>query len=112
MKGAQAQGLTLTVIPAMPRLDAELLGLPPVMLAGELRRCLVRLTNSGSGALVNLRLAVGSPDVYCSRTQGASASSEGASGVGNVGGEPMLLRKPSQNRPFSVDETFSSLSQS
>ena len=36
-----------------------------VMLAGELRCCTVRLTNSGSGALANLRLAVASPDVFC-----------------------------------------------
>ena len=75
IKGAQPQGLTLTVIPAMPRLDAELLGLPPVMLTGELRRCVVRLTNSGSGALANLRLAVASPDVFCSPTQGENGTS-------------------------------------
>lgn len=87
VKGAQPQGLTLTVIPAMPRLDAELLGLPPVMLAGELRRCTVRLTNSGSGALVNLRLAVASPDVFCSRTQGAAGTSrEGAPRARDGGG--------------------------
>ena len=36
-----------------------------VMLAGELRCCTVRLTNSGLGALANLRLAVASPDVFC-----------------------------------------------
>ena len=78
VKGAQPQGLTLTVIPAMPRLDAELLDLPSVMLAGELRRCTVRLTNSGSGALVNLRLAVGSPDVFCGRAQGDTHSPPGA----------------------------------
>ena len=35
------------------------------MLAGELRCCVVRLTNSGSGALANLRLAAASPDVFC-----------------------------------------------
>jgi len=34
-------------------------------MAGELRCCMVRLTNSGSGALANLRLAVASPDVFC-----------------------------------------------
>ena len=44
------------------------------MLAGELRRCMVRLTNTGSGALANLRLAVASPDVLC----GASSPDAGA----------------------------------
>ena len=45
------------------------------MLAGELRCCTVRLTNSGSGALANLRLAVASPDVFC----GARSPDDGAS---------------------------------
>ncbi len=45
------------------------------MLAGELRCCTVRLTNSGSGALANLRLAVASPDVFC----GARSPDGGAS---------------------------------
>lgn len=44
------------------------------MLAGELRCCFVRLTNSGSGALANLRLAVASPDIYC----GAQSPDEGS----------------------------------
>ena len=57
--------LAFTVIPAMPRLQAELLGLPAAMLAGELARCRLRLTNAGNQPLTGLRLVVSHPDVYC-----------------------------------------------
>ena len=37
-----APQLALAVMPAMPRLEAELVGLPPTMLAGELICCRLR----------------------------------------------------------------------
>jgi hypothetical protein len=62
------QSLSFTVTPAMPRLEGELSGLPDTMLAGEVCRCRLRLTNVGSQPLASLRLAVGHPDVLCARS--------------------------------------------
>lgn len=42
-RGAEAAPrLALAVMPAMPRLEAELVGLPPTLLAGELACCTLR----------------------------------------------------------------------
>ncbi len=38
--------------------------LPPTMLAGEVRKCILRLRNTGSVALHSIRVVSSSPDVY------------------------------------------------
>lgn len=38
--------------------------LPPTMLAGEVRKCTLRLRNTGNVALRGIRVVSSSPDVY------------------------------------------------
>ncbi|BDA40386.1 probable trafficking protein particle complex subunit 8 [Coccomyxa sp. Obi] len=60
----QSQCLSFTILDALPRLEASVDQLPPTMLAGEVRKCTLRLRNTGSVALRGIRVVSSSPDVY------------------------------------------------
>lgn len=50
-------GVTLRVLPPMPRLEVSVSGLPPTVLAGEVVRGSLRLRNSGAMSLQRLSMA-------------------------------------------------------
>ncbi|KAL7753947.1 hypothetical protein RI367_000880 [Sorochytrium milnesiophthora] len=53
--------LTLVVNSPMPLLDVALHGLPDVLLAGEIVKCSLEVTNKGAKAMTNLRVNVSQP---------------------------------------------------
>lgn len=96
-------GVTLRVLPPMPRLEVSVTGLPPTLLAGEVVRCCMRLRNSGAMTLQRLSMAAAAgTGVFLqppSRppSSGAAAPADGAaaaavsnSGSGG-GGAPELV---------------------
>lgn len=76
--------LLFKVIPPMPRLAVEIVGLPDIMYSNEVCKCAINLRNEGSSALEGIRMCSSGNVVHCARTMdeggplSPSLSSEGA----------------------------------
>lgn len=69
-------GVSFRVLPPMPRLEVSVAGLPPVVLAGEVICCSMRLRNSGAMTLQHLSMAAaGGAAIFLGDTPASSAAS-------------------------------------
>lgn len=57
-------GLTVKVMPPMPRLELSLETLPPTLLVGQVTKCTLKLKNAGAMTLHALRCAIDTPSVF------------------------------------------------
>ncbi|KAK9916791.1 hypothetical protein WJX75_007099 [Coccomyxa subellipsoidea] len=60
----QSQCLSFTILDALPRLEASVEQLPPTLLAREVRKCTLKLRNTGTRPLRGIRAVCSSPDVF------------------------------------------------
>jgi hypothetical protein len=92
-------GLTFRVLPPMPRLEVSVAGLPPTMLAGEVVRCSMRLTNSGAMTLQRLSMATASSAglFLGSPSSGNNVADAGAATAAAAIGSLTVAEQPGSN---------------
>eukprot|EP00887_Chlorella_sp_A99_P001561 scaffold8.g1561.t1 len=78
-------GVTLKVLPPMPRMEAVVEGLEPTLLAGELVRTTLRLRNTGAMTLQGLAMAAGTDGIYLASPGGGDAAGDSGGSAGGNG---------------------------
>lgn len=84
LSSADKKGLSFNILPAMPRLEVELAGLPDSLVEGELHQLSATLRNAGASPLHAIRLIVTHPDILCAPSNqdpNLCGSTPGSAGV-------------------------------